>query len=1194
MRRMMKLMEGLNVAALALCAAVLCITGFSGCTVETSEDEPVYSFSVQNYPRTEYYYDEKPDLSSLKIGVFLEDKLVETISWPDERLNYILVSGSGDGRFLGDTDIFVEVQYGDKYRAFTFSFPVTVIALKEIVLAGNYQTEYEPGAALCLDGLEVIAEYDDGYQRSLSRDEWTASPQEGDILTFYSSEPLPVGIYYNSNWWYSSSFKVHAIDNTPPYIQSVRIGGNCNTTYGTGETLDLSGIELYALYSDGTERMLARDEWYSSPEEGEVLSWEGEHAVYFYDANTNNMFHKRLDEFSYTVLELSVNVYKYTYEFRFSHELENTVESYDYYYFDAESMQFEKKRVVITDGVVGESSEELFYKLVDEWKQLSIDVLLDGVVVDTIRMDDSDYVEFVIDDYSYAISAWITVKYNGQHSYIVLSERTHSVKGMRINDENCRHEYTYGDLLDLSGLEVYAKWDDGTELLLPPDNVKYWCNGRYFSYDAVTNVYGSSDVRIEWFYDYFRYETFFNISCNIPVEFEVVTPPKKTVYYYGDILDLADFQVIGKPANGYNERFFLSDCEITGLQPGVPLVQDGMFSVTVACYDSTETFDFPITVHEIKDVKVSSDYKNEYYYGDTLSLYSLKLTAVYDDGTERRLSSEEWKCSVKEGTALLESCSVTVSDIYAGNVWSKELPITVYGIKELSFSKKCQKDFYYGRNSVSLDLNVFGLQAVYDNGSTNVLPVEQLSSVPEAGTTLRIGSQTVELQYTAHGRTWSTNIDVTVHEVTEITASVSKYQYCCGEYLDIGGNPLRAKYDDGYSEYVYGWTSVPADRTRLMEKGPLVVTFSCNLSGRTWTTTKTMTVEPPAVISIAYNDSWHILFKKGEDWRKNCLGEERFTITYTDGSTKCGSEVGSARLYIGKNLITDAPVGIFNSLDDNVIAEGWYDDCYAVFDESGTKSEKFRMYVVPSNGIINGGSYVSLPTTQTWINATFGNSLKAVEIPPSVTEIKGNGFDNTSLLEFVLIPASVTSISDLAFEGCTNLAHIVVEAGNAKYRSEGDCLLEGTRLLVGCKNSHIPDSVTSIGAYAFRGSGIASVTIPDNVKDIEERAFCDCDNLTSIVIPDSVTSIGKDAFLNCSNLIQVEISSNIGTIGHGAFELCAKGMTVKMRRQLPPTFGTCCFSGSNATLLVPSGSKEEYDKALSLSSSHGVLSVVEY
>ena len=65
----------------------------------------------------------------------------------------------------------------------------------------------------------------------------------------------------------------------------------------------------------------------------------------------------------------------------------------------------------------------------------------------------------------------------------------------------------------------------------------------------------------------------------------------------------------------------------------------------------------------------------------------------------------------------------------------------------------------------------------------------------------------------------------------------------------------------------------------------------------------------------------------------------------------------------------------------------------------------------------------------------------------------------------------------------------------------------------------IPDSVTSIGAWAFYGcSGLTSITIPDSVTSIGAWAFYGCSGLTSIAIPDSVTSIGSNAFGGCESL----------------------------------------------------------------------------
>ena len=49
-----------------------------------------------------------------------------------------------------------------------------------------------------------------------------------------------------------------------------------------------------------------------------------------------------------------------------------------------------------------------------------------------------------------------------------------------------------------------------------------------------------------------------------------------------------------------------------------------------------------------------------------------------------------------------------------------------------------------------------------------------------------------------------------------------------------------------------------------------------------------------------------------------------------------------------------------------------------------------------------------------------------------------------------------------------------------------------------------------------------SITIPNSVTSIGDRAFYGCSGLTSVTIPNSVTSIGDDAFFGCQGLIRVE------------------------------------------------------------------------
>ncbi len=232
-------------------------------------------------------------------------------------------------------------------------------------------------------------------------------------------------------------------------------------------------------------------------------------------------------------------------------------------------------------------------------------------------------------------------------------------------------------------------------------------------------------------------------------------------------------------------------------------------------------------------------------------------------------------------------------------------------------------------------------------------------------------------------------------------------------------------------------------------------------------------------------------------------------------------------------------------------------------------------------------------------------SITSITIGDRCTSVGAWAFRGTSSVKTIYLGRSLRYANDgyyvneidghrdadtHAFDS-TSLESITVHASNPVFKGEGNCLLNGPKLILGCRNSVIPTGVLYIGSNAFENArGLTEIAVPANVTDIHESVFAGCIDLVradlsyvrnlldctfdgctsltevvlnpeieripyamlrgctsinSFTIPDGIKIIGGEAFAGCTGITSMTIPSSVTQIQQNAFRDCSSLTSVK-------------------------------------------------
>lgn len=264
----------------------------------------------------------------------------------------------------------------------------------------------------------------------------------------------------------------------------------------------------------------------------------------------------------------------------------------------------------------------------------------------------------------------------------------------------------------------------------------------------------------------------------------------------------------------------------------------------------------------------------------------------------------------------------------------------------------------------------------------------------------------------------------------------------------------------------------------------------------------------------------------------------------------------------------------------------------------------FNNYVLPSvtfnNGLESVGQdafqncytieQAALPQSLTSLgNGAFYHcdSLRQFTFPQNIKQVPNDILGQCVSLERVTLAEGTTRIGYAAFNGCKKLSQVNLEGQNQltyidTYAFYGTALPQVT----------LPNSITDMGYSTFRANPtLQRINVPTGMDYVPYDFVVDCPNLKQVVMHNGIRRVGHNAFINCTSLASIDLNDQITDIEYDAFSGCSALQIEKLPAALTHIGGRA-FQGTTAmrgTFTVPATVTAVDDNAFAGSGLDGIV-----